>query len=184
MATGDLTTLDAAKAWLAIGSSNDDGLLASLVSAASQFIQTWLNRSIASQAYTEVRNGLGMTKMAFADYPVTAVTSVTVDGVAIPASTGPTVNGYVTDGTMLYLRGYTFTSGIQNVSLAYVAGFAVTPPEVAQACIELVAMRYRERDRIGLASKAVGGETTAYSLKDLPADVETILKNYKKVILL
>ena len=50
---GDLTTLADVKAWLQTGQSafpaTDDALLTRLITAASQFIQTWLNRRIASQ---------------------------------------------------------------------------------------------------------------------------------------
>jgi hypothetical protein len=44
---GDLTTLADVKAWLQTGQSafpaTDDALLTRLITAASQFIQTWLN---------------------------------------------------------------------------------------------------------------------------------------------
>src|SRR5215469_8806175 len=61
--TGDLTTLADVKAWLQTGQSafppTDDGLLARLITAASQYIQTWLNRQIAATDYLELRDGTG-----------------------------------------------------------------------------------------------------------------------------
>jgi len=63
MAFGDLTTLGGVKAWLQTGQNpfpdTDDTLLTSLVTAASQFIQTWLGRPIAMADWVEVRDGLG-----------------------------------------------------------------------------------------------------------------------------
>lgn len=185
MAAGDLTNLADVKQWMGVTTANDDALLTRLITAASAFIQTYLNRIIASQAYSEVRNGLGNDRMAFADAPVTQVNSLTIDGIAIPASTGPTVSGYVFSENMLYLRGYSFTRGIQNVAFSYVAGYAVTPPEIAQACIELVNVRYKQKTRPDQTAQSTGGNLTAsYSLKDMPDTVRTILDNYKKVVLL
>ena len=78
--------------------------------------------------------------------------------------------------------GTAFTRGAQNVTVQYTAGFAVTPPEIEQACIALVALRYKERDRIGQASKNVGGETVSFQQKDMPADVATILDQYRNLV--
>ena len=64
MATGDLTTLDNVKAWFSppLTTTTDDTLLTRLVTAASQFIQTWLGRTIAETSYSETRNGQGGTQ--------------------------------------------------------------------------------------------------------------------------
>jgi len=182
MTAGDFTTLPDVKAWLKQTTSDDDEMLSRLITACSQFMQRVISRDLLSQSYSEVYNGVGMNRMAMPNYPVTAIASVTVDGQTIPASTGPTVNGYVTDGELLYLRGYSFTRGFQNVAVSYTAGFASIPEDLAQACIEVVSTRYRERAWIGKSSQAIGAETTTYSMKDMPSDVRTLLYSYQKVI--
>ena len=179
----DLTTLANAKQWLGITSSADDALLTRLISAASDYIQTWLNRTIASQAYSEVRDGPGGSRLMFSNYPVTAVASVKVDGITVPQSTTVLVPGWVSSGTSLAMRGgWAFSSGLQNVEISYTAGFAIVPNEIEQAAIELVGLRYKDKDRIGVTSKTLAGETISYSQKDFSDSVETTLKNYKKVI--
>ena len=180
----DLTTLSDLKAWLSIPvtSTTDDPMLSRLITAASKYIQSWLNRTIASASYNETRDGTGGTRLMFANYPVTAVASLSIDGVTIPPSTSIGVSGYVWNSTSISLRGYTFRSDYQNVAVSYTAGYATTPPELAQACIELIAMRYRERDRIGLSSKGLAGETTTFSIKDMPSSVQTILNNYRNLV--
>lgn len=66
--------------------------------------------------------------------------------------------------------------------VAYTAGYAATPPDVAQACIELVCQRYRERTRIGETSRAVsGGEIVTYSQQDMSAHVKLLLAQYRIV---
>ncbi len=188
MAFADLTTLADVKAWLQTGQgtfpSTDDALLTRLITAASQFIQTWLDRQIASSDWQEVRDGTGGRRLAFANFPVTAVLSLSIDGIAIPPAPadGGFDCGYVFTATELALRGYVFTRRAQNVIMTYTAGYATTPPDVAQACIELVCQRYRERTRIGEVSRAVGGsETVTFSQQDMSADVRLRLAQYRLV---
>jgi hypothetical protein len=191
MAYGDLTTLADVKAWLQTGQSafppTDDALLTRLITAASQYIQTWLNRRIAQADYLEMRDGTGGQRLQFACFPVSAVLSLTIDGILIPPAPPPAPNtgltaGYVFSPTQLAVRGYYFTRRAQNIVVTYTAGYPTTPPEIAQACIELVALRYRERTRIGEVSKALGGgETVTYAQKDMSAPIATMLQQYRVV---
>jgi hypothetical protein len=200
---GDLTTLADVRAWLSTGAQpmppTDDLLLQRLITAASRFIQTWLSRSIASQDYYEVRDGTGGQTLQFAAFPVTNVLEVVVDTITIPPvppfapappgqagvvqpstfSVGPA--GYLFTPTQITLRGYLFSRRQQNVQLTYTAGYRTVPYDLAQACIELVSLRYRERTRIGEVSKHLGTETIAYSQRDVPADVMTVLTKYEVV---
>jgi hypothetical protein len=189
MAYGDLTTLADVKTWLQTSQSafppTDDALLSRLITAASQYIQTWLNRQIAQYDYIEVRDGTGGQRLQFERFPVCSVQSLTIDSIAIPPAPPPTPSngltaGYVFSPTQLAIRGYYFTRRVQNVVMTYSAGYAVTPPDIAQACIELVALRYRERTRIGEVSKSVGaGETVTYAQRDMSLPIATLLQQYR-----
>jgi hypothetical protein len=188
MAFGDLTNLADVKAWLQTGQSpfpaTDDPLLARLITAASRFIEAWLNRPVAPGDWQEIRDGPGGQRLAFANFPVTAVLSLTIDGLRIPpaADDGGCGAGYVFTPTELALRGYVFTRRPQNVIVTYTAGYAATPSDIAQACIELVCLRYRERTRIGEVSRAVSGsETVTYSQLDMSEDVRQLLSQYRAV---
>jgi len=203
---GDLTTLADVKAWLQTGQSafpaTDDALLTRLITAASQFIQTWLNRQIASQDWIEIRDGVGNAlgscdvRYQFAAFPVTAVGLVAVDGVAIPPISAPpptqsgiavvstfaTQAGYLFTPTQLVIRGYAVPRKAGCVTLQYTAGYSVIPPDLAQACIELVALRYRERSRVGEVARAIGGgETVSYSQKDMSDSIKTLIQQYRVV---
>jgi len=203
---GDLTTLADVKAWLQTGQSafpaTDDALLTRLITAASQFIQTWLNRQIASQDWIETRDGLGNAlgsidvRYQFAAFPVTAVSLVVVGGLTIPpvaasppalprvaaVSTFATQVGYLFTPTQLVIRGYAVPRKAGCVTLQYTAGYSVIPPDLAQACIELVALRYRERSRIGEVARAIGGgETVSYSQKDMSDSIKTLIQQYRIV---
>ncbi|MBV8337562.1 MAG: phage head-tail connector protein [Alphaproteobacteria bacterium] len=203
---GDLTTLTDVKAWLQIGQnsfpSTDDALLRRLITAASQYIQAWLNRQIALQDWIEVRDGIGNAlgpieaRYQFAVFPVRAVSLVVIDGLTIPpipasppalpgiaaVSTFTTQAGYLFSPTHLVIRGYAVPRKAGCVTMQYTAGYAVTPPDLAQACIELVALRYRERNRIGEVSRAIGGgETVSYSQKDMSDSIKTLIQQYRIV---
>jgi hypothetical protein len=179
----DLTTVANVKLWLGVASGTDDTLLARLVSGVSAWIQEWLGRIIGSAPYTDTLNGNGKTVLAFLRYPVTAVTSVTIDGLVIPARTVLGGSGFYFDADFLYLDGYCFTQNSrQNVVIVYTAGFAATPLDLEQAAIELIALRYKDKDRIGVSSKSIGNEHVTFFSKDFPDDVANVLQSYKRVV--
>ena len=187
MAYGDLTNLADVKAWLQTGQSpfpsTDDLLLQRLITAGSEFIQNWLGRQIAAADWLELRDGTGGQLLAFANIPVNAILSLSIDGLAIPPAAADGTGfgaGYTFTPTELALRGYVFTRRPQNVIVTYTAGYQTTPPDIAQAAIELACQRYRERGRIGEVSKALGGgETVSFSQKDMSEDVRTALLPYR-----
>ena len=179
----DLTTLASVKQWLnlASGSTSDDALLSALITAYSEYIQTYINREFASATYSDNWDGSGGSFMLFPNYPVTAVSSLSIDDISIPFVTNTTDSGYRFDKNRIWLNNYLFNSGMGNIAVTYTAGYASVPPEIARATVELVGLRYREKDRIGMSSKTLAGEITAFITKDFPDSVKTILNNYRKV---
>jgi hypothetical protein len=90
--------------------------------------------------------------------------------------------GYLFTPTQLVIRGYSVPRKAGCVTLQYTAGYAVTPPDLAQACIELVALRYRERSRIGEVARTIGGgQTVSYSQKDMSDSIKTLIQQYRRV---
>lgn len=158
----------------------DDPLLSRLIAAASSHIIQLLGRNITVTNDTETRNGNGNTKMVMQDDPIISVSSVIIDGNTI----SPSVNGawgYLFSDTTVYLIGYRFCHGVMNVTIAYQAGYATVPAWIEQACIDLVALKYKERDRIGLNSKSLATETITYKTADLTKDQRSQLQQFAKV---
>lgn len=185
MAGVDLTTLAAVKAWLGLDQQDqteDDPLLSGLITAASAFIRSWCGRALTVQDFTELRDGNGSARMRLRQTPIAAVTNVMIGGLVVPPGDANATPGYYFSETMLCLNGYRFQRGAANVTVIYTAGFATIPDDLAQACTELVGRRFREKDRIGLVSKGMAGETTQFSQGDLSAFVRTTLENYRKVV--
>lgn len=126
---GDLTTLERYKAWAAVSGNNSDSAIERLISSSSSFITSWLNKAIHLKSYTEKRNGNGSSTMVLKNWPVKEVSSVSINGQAIPESNG-TTPGFVHDTYNIYLIGgaYSFSRGIQNVEISYAAGFYLQDP--------------------------------------------------------
>lgn len=138
-----LTTPANAEAWLGLTPGADaaaDALVARLISAASQTVLNWLNRSIIlPQAVSETRDGTGTKRMMLREWPVLSVTSLAIGGITVPGGSyagsgfagraGYFVGGW--DGVppgraaALELNGYEFGRAPQAVAIGYRAGYRV-----------------------------------------------------------
>lgn len=191
------TTLANLKAYLNIAGTGDDALLTRLITSASGFIDTVTARpnGLAVATYNDYRDGNGKTQMTMKNTPVQSVTSLVVDGNQIQPLPAPGV-GVATpafpcfsfDENCLYLTGAVFCQARQNVAMSYTAGFFTVgdgsnaAAVIEQACIDLVALKYKQRDRIGKTSEALTGiGTVAYLVRDLPADLKEALVPFTRV---
>lgn len=135
MGSRDLTTLEAAKAWLSISTSDSDGVIESLITQISNFALNKMSRGfILPRVVTEVYDGLGGDRMILTNWPVSSVSQLRVDATIVPPAGDYPSQGWILEsapddppGMMqrLDLRGYRFTEGRKNVSVTYTAGYQV-----------------------------------------------------------
>ena len=177
----DFTTLANAREYLGVKTANDDNLIDWLIKSATAFITNYLSRDILSAHYTEYRDGAGGVILSLLNSPVTAIATLEVDGVAIPLAASTVAAGYTFNDRQIYLRGYQLNRGFQNVKIVYTAGYAAVPDDLQQACLELVAFKYRSRDWTGQSSKIIGGENVTYITKEIPDAVLGTLKRNSRV---
>lgn len=188
----DLTTLAKAKAQLGLTEVADMDLeiLTTLVTSSSAWVERQLGRPVLSASYTETKDGDGGTRMflnkcpATDDSPPISVTSVTVDGVAIPSrpavSTSDTnPSGWVLRDYHVDLVGYTFTKGTANVTIAYTVGYTTCPEDLEQAVLEHVAFKYRRRTNLGSGSSSVAGDSVSYTDAGVIAGINDTLDRYR-----
>lgn len=178
----DITTVADVQEFMSLGSVVDPDLLQMLVTNASAFVLGYLNRRLLSATYTETRNGLGGDRMVMCNTPITAVSSVAIDGKPLALSTSPHMFGYVFDASQIYVRGVVFPRGVQNVTISYTAGYAAYPAEVVQATIEIVAAKYKRRTNIEVSGKTLNGETISFVQSDMPKSAQTALASYIRVM--
>jgi hypothetical protein len=178
----DLTTLENVKQDMSIGETADDAKLSRLITEFSVWFLNEINRgALLEDAYNEKRNGYGGDSIVTKYYPITAVSSVIVSGVNIPASPDGVATGFVFDDLTIYLTGcYRFIRGRQNIQLNYTAGFATVPADVERAVINQVIFTFRQLQKLGTVSQQMQGVTTAqFSQKDLAPGVGTVIENYR-----
>lgn len=123
------------KSWLGLSTNDDDAFLTTLISQISDAILNYCSRPLFYKAsYSEIRNGNGQPTMALRNYPVLAISGLTISGSSISAATSGTALGYVLapwDGSnagsiqQLSLRGYRYTKDYGNVTIDYTAGYAI-----------------------------------------------------------
>ena len=185
MAASDLVQLSEVKSWLGITSSTDDALLQTLITQISAWADGYTNRTLYTNTYSLVCDGRGETRKIVPDWQITAVASVTVNGVSVPASPDGIQNGYVFDTTLprITLKGYTFSCGQSNVIINYTAGFTVFPQQLVLAAKQLVAARYRGRSTVGkLSASGPAGQSASYFTKDeATPEILRILDSYRRV---
>lgn len=165
--------------------TSTDAVVEQLIENASAFIERYCNRIFGVTTYVEVRNGNDRPRMMTNQSPITAVSSVQINGQSIAASTGALVAGYTFDEHSIYLRpglGFErFWRGIQNVEFSYTAGFGTVPADVSQACIELIAFKLAKRNRIDKKNETLGQQQTiGFDTSDMPKGVQTALMPYQR----
>lgn len=184
MATGDLTTVAAVRAWLDLKNDASDALLAQLITAASSFVQdSILQRTLAATAYVENYRGTGADTMLVRQFPIVSVASIAFSGRTITAAAAgnPPSNGFMFDGQELWLPGDRFPYR-EIVTVSYTAGYAAIPAVIAQAANELVGEAFKRRDRIGQSTKSLGGnETVSFDMKDMNATTKKALLAFQSV---
>jgi hypothetical protein len=180
-----IVSLATAKEYLELSSTSTyDKMLTRLLDASEEAVTQYLNRdSILDHAFTETRDGTGRDLIQMKNYPLTAITSVTVDKQVLPAS------AYVVDGTsaestrtVVRIDGGVFGLGRRNVVISGQAGHTVAtvPSAITQVIIETAGVAYKKRTRLGERSKSLQSETISYSDDVLLSNAsKSILEPYK-----
>jgi hypothetical protein len=142
MSAYDLTTVASVKTWLGLPLSPtpSDPTLAGLVVAASRTIYAALSRSsLLPQSYTDTID-LESDRVYLANWPVQQVTSVILDGLAVPPAGALPTLGYLLqpgDGVppgrpqALDIFGRRFHRRRQSLVVAYQAGYTIAGEAVA-----------------------------------------------------
>lgn len=175
-------TLDQLRRHLNIDPSRtgDDDILQELLDRATEFVCSWCNRDFIRTEYTDIIDS--ETKGRFLplnNYPVQTVSTLKINGREIAYSMSPSIWGFTIREYGIKLIGWNFNKG-DVVEVIYEAGLDVIPADLVHAVIEIAAVNYKERDRIGLNSKTVQVETISFN-NDIPAEVKKILAQYKRV---
>jgi hypothetical protein len=199
----DLCQLADVKEWLELAQDKTqaDPVLTRLITATSADFMTESARPDLYPAsdYIAAISGDGESSVFLPHWPINSVTSLSIDGVTVPASDDGIKPGYVIAHkdedpelrSKIVLIGYRFSRvaapcgrqnqlAAPNVVVSYNAGYDTVPPDVAQAVIDWVAYRYRSRSFIGQTSKSLNqGETIAFQQVDMPPNTKRAIERYR-----
>lgn len=200
----DLVLLDDVKSWLGIksGNTDDDETIQICITGFSQYVLNRTGRSsfTAVDNYIETYDGNGNMRLFLKNYPITVLNSVQIGAYTVPFSTSLTVPGIYIEqstksiafrfstGTLLppqNIYPYRFERGQGNILVNYMAGYAEVPFDLYEAAMKAVAINYRRKDWIDMASKSIstgGGATGTTRYRDwtLPPDIERVLTHYQR----
>ncbi|WP_026470033.1 head-tail connector protein [Alkanindiges illinoisensis] len=172
-----LTTLERVKEWLKLQAvAVDDELLQRLIDAASAFVEKWLGFTVLRHEVVRWMDGNGKDELVLTDPHILAINSITIDGRLIPAGQ------YRHADWWLILDCACFSRGRRNICIKYDIGFDTVPADIENAVIDLVALGYKEKDRIGLQSKTLAGETISYFTGVFSERSKMVLQQYKRVV--
>ena len=193
----DLTTLSALKGYLGQDESatSGDSLLMRLVSAASAaFISETANPVLRTTYTGETYNSRDVNPQSrylrLRQAPVESVTSVSLNGSAMTKRVAVGDGGWYQDGDGVRFEVQPGTAatwpvyglyGWGDIAVTYIAGFATVPSDVEQAVLEMAATEYRKRDRLGITSRSVQGETISYLQYEYSLAVKMTIDNYSRV---
>lgn len=166
-----------------------------LIPKVSAAIESYCARTFGQAVYTENRNGNNADRIVVRNRPLVAVSSVSINTLAVPPAPDAASFGYVFDDTMIYIRlgnrlspppaGATggfpvcFERGIQNVVLVYQGGYATVPPDVNQAACEWISFKTAKRQRPDKKNEVLAQQTIGFDLSGMPDMVKTLLQPYR-----
>lgn len=171
-----LCEVDEVKLYLGIETAHNDDLFEMLIDSASAFIENFTGRKFEVTEYTEMLNGTNKAMIPVHYAPIVEVLTIVNSYGNIKTDIKHTDNLiFLTDGSV-------FSSGVANWIVTYEAGFLEVPYDVRQVCIELVAYKFKQKDRIGISTKTLAGEVVSFELRDIRDDIRNTLSSYVRVV--
>jgi len=192
--TSDLCLLEDVRNYVFRGGGNatktDDDLLQRLITASSEWIRKEARTNFDKRTYTEIRSGHGGRILFFKYPPVSAVTSLYINGILQTQITSSPADydkaGYFFTSDHIAIRGDCFHRGRDNIQVTYTGSDytadATALADLEQTCVEAVAWAYREIDRLGQRSKSLAGEVVSFDMGALSERAQRVIQRYTRVI--
>lgn len=181
----DLISLAYAKQFRSVATA-DETAAADAIKMASAWFQGRVGRVLASATITEVGSGDGTALYLPRAWPITAVTSLTVDTLAWTVLMGTAAEAYqyafvpAHGGWVEARSGYAFPVGSGNIRMVYTGGFATIPDDVQYATALLTHLLLRERNVLGDGTKQLGDESIQQVVRN-PKDYHVIMDAVRRV---
>ncbi len=189
----DLITTTELKPYLKIEASETtfDALLASFISEISKLIQNFIGCDVKQATYSSIKvNGNGRSILYLPNWPITAVSSITEDGVTLTEGTDFEID--VNGESLVKLSSLSITTtaergkwskGIKNITVSYTAGFSATPNDLKLACKKQIGHEWKQQTNKewGETSRSFPDGSVAFTpTSELLDSVKAICKFYQR----
>jgi hypothetical protein len=166
-------------------SAYDPAAISTAVSATCAQIERYCGRTFDSALYTETLDGNGLDQIFTEQYPITAVTSVTLDSEALTAGTDS--DNYTALTNSLYREGK-WSAGRRNLVVVYAAGYSAStmPADLKYIAMRMTAELLRSGGQdAGVVSERI--DNYSYTLREgatsLTGAYESDLEPFRRVAL-
>lgn len=192
LAQNALVTMAEAKDQLSITTTTPelDARVERWINAASQMIETYLDRKLIYQTYTERKDGRRSDRIILSQFPVVSVVSLHDDiNWGFTSTSLIDANDYwIEEDSTIVLKGFFFARGNRNIKIVYSAGYKSPvlgglgpelPKDLSYACLLTVEWleKMRNDKRVGVTSKSKNGESISFT-NELPLEVRNMIDRY------
>lgn len=189
-----LTTVASAKDYMGLLDDDSDYVIELLINSVSEDIEKRCRRTFRQTTQTEKVIGSSGHNLLLACYPVTAVSAVTIDGVAVALTEYEIL---AESGELFRIDNTWPSSEHRNITVAYTGGYVLpgqenktaTPPVVRNlpydletACIKMVAVDFQRRGSEHLQTEVLGPLRSDF-LADYPRHVLDVLERYTRPVI-
>lgn len=202
MAAEPIVDVATVKGWSSAQDNVEDDELMRLIAASSAWLEGHTGRVLRPPAGNittyldgsgERVNGRWNEILHLPSAPAVSVTSITENGIARTFASGYTTTADVVvvleDAKLVRragvqavadsgLPGIGWAEGIQNIAVVWQPGYASVPQDIAQACVELTWLIYRESTRQGRESMSRGGMSISF-VRELSPFVADVVERYR-----
>ena len=199
----ELSTLSHVKDFSETKGTTDDQVIQLCLVALSRYIYNRVGRTTLGTIVTvsQIYNGSGSNVLFLRDWPVKTLTSVFINGISMPLSTGYGVGGVAVDGTRqdrlviaspmsgsmipyLSTSPGRFVHGIRNVQVNMIVGYGCVPEDLEQAVCEGVSLNYKRKQWQDMKSQSTStaGSTGTTTFRDwhLTPGIERVIQDYSR----
>ncbi len=159
----ELVTLAEAKEYLGLEDFSEDSLIRALVLSSSEAILKYTQMKLGNHTETERRQLVEAMQFELRYFPVTAITSITLDDAELEEDTE-----YYFESSTGIIKFFDPVSGFFECT--YTFGLTQIPQPVKLACLKLVSVLYNLRESEGFSSRRLLSNVENY-LRDTKMDV-------------
>jgi hypothetical protein len=171
---------------VAAGETYDDAKLLAQIRIASAQIAAYCGREFTSGEHTERYDGDGSPTLRLRHTPILEVLALRINGIAVPAGEALVYRNWIKlagSGYDARLRasGRIFPYGLQNIEVAYRAGYEKIPAAISHACMLQAMHLMNTAAKQGLVSETsqAPGVTIAYGQHQLAPAVRAVCNQWR-----